>query len=66
MSPLARLRPRERDVLALVARGLGNAAIGARLCVAVGTVGKDLIAIYRALGVRNRTEAARVYWRERG
>ncbi|TDW14422.1 response regulator transcription factor [Kribbella kalugense] len=41
-SPLDRLTPREREVLALMAEGLGNTAIGAKLVVSDGAVHKHV------------------------
>ncbi|MFC6162972.1 response regulator transcription factor [Kribbella jiaozuonensis] len=41
-SPLDRLTPREREVLALMAEGLGNAAIGAKLVISEGAVHKHV------------------------
>jgi DNA-binding NarL/FixJ family response regulator len=55
--PLGRLTPRERDVLALVARGLTDAAIAGRLGIAEATVHKHLEHVYRKLSVTNRVSA---------
>ena len=55
---LARLSPREREVLELVSAGLTNAAIGERLWISPGTVKKHLENIYAKLGVAGRTAAA--------
>jgi ATP/maltotriose-dependent transcriptional regulator MalT len=43
--------------LCLVAEGLSNEAIGAKLFISVGTVKWCLNGIYHKLDVRNRTEA---------
>lgn len=48
---------RELDVLRLVAQGLSNEEIGARLFISVGTVKWYLNGVYHKLAVRNRTEA---------
>lgn len=48
----------ERDVAALAAEGLSNAAIAGRLVIAPGTVKTHLSRIYGKLGVANRTELA--------
>jgi DNA-binding CsgD family transcriptional regulator len=54
---------REAEVLEMVARGLTNAQIAAGLGVTVHAVKFHLAAVYRKLGVTNRTEAASVYLR---
>jgi DNA-binding NarL/FixJ family response regulator len=41
-SPLDRLTPREREVLALMAEGLGNTAIGKKLVISDGAVHKPV------------------------
>jgi DNA-binding NarL/FixJ family response regulator len=46
---LARLSPRERDVLALMAEGLGNSAIAGRLVVTDGAVHKHIRSIFAKL-----------------
>jgi DNA-binding CsgD family transcriptional regulator len=51
------LTPREREVLAWVARGKTNSEIARRLCLAPGTVGKHLENVYAKLGVSTRTAA---------
>jgi ATP/maltotriose-dependent transcriptional regulator MalT len=51
------LSEREREVLRLVAEGLSNEAVGAKLFISVGTVKWYLNGIYHKLDVRNRTEA---------
>ncbi|GAA5131014.1 helix-turn-helix transcriptional regulator [Pseudonocardia adelaidensis] len=52
------LTPTERDVVALVARGLGNQAIGAQLLITEGTVRTHLRSVFGKLGLRSRTELA--------
>jgi two-component system NarL family response regulator len=52
------LTPRERAVLELVAKGLSNREIGARLSTAPGTIKVHLGRIYAKLGVGDRTAAA--------
>lgn len=47
--PLARLSPRERDVLALIAEGHSNTAIACRLCVSDAAVGKHVGNIFAKL-----------------
>jgi DNA-binding NarL/FixJ family response regulator len=53
------LSPRELEVLALVADGLSNREIGDRLFVTEQTAKSHVANIFRKLGVKNRTEAAR-------
>jgi DNA-binding NarL/FixJ family response regulator len=57
------LSPRELEVLQLISRGLTNGEVAARLHVSVHAVKFHLAAIYRRLGVSNRTEAAVTYLR---
>jgi DNA-binding NarL/FixJ family response regulator len=57
------LTPREREVWALVAAGLSNHAIAARLRLSENTVKFHLQHLFAKLGVRNRTEAALKYER---
>lgn len=51
------LTQRQLEVLALLARGLPNKSIARELGLSEGTVKVHLLAIFRALAVRNRTEA---------
>ena len=51
------LTPREREVLDLIAQGLGNATIAARLQLSPKTVGNHISAIFTKLGVATRAEA---------
>jgi DNA-binding NarL/FixJ family response regulator len=51
------LTPREREVLDLIAAGLGNAAIAARLGLAPATVGNHITSIFGKLQVASRAEA---------
>jgi DNA-binding NarL/FixJ family response regulator len=66
VDPLKALSPREAEVLAMAARGLTNADVAARLHVTVHAVKFHLAAIYRKLGVSNRTEAAFLFLRASG
>jgi DNA-binding NarL/FixJ family response regulator len=54
---LTELTPREREVLNLIAQGLGNHAIAARLRLTTKTVSNHISAIYAKLGVADRAEA---------
>ena len=51
------LTPREREVLALMARGLPNKQIGARLAISLHTVKFHVASILAKLGAASRTEA---------
>jgi len=51
------LTPREREVLMLIASGLGNAAIASRLGLAANTVGNHISNIFAKLQVASRAEA---------
>lgn len=55
---LAGLTARQMDVYRAAARGLPNKLIARQLNIAESTVKAHLTAVYTALGVRNRTEAA--------
>lgn len=52
------LTPRQREVLAVVAAGFSNKQISARFNLSEKTVKVHVGAIFRALGVVNRTQAA--------
>jgi DNA-binding NarL/FixJ family response regulator len=54
------LSAREHDVLMLLTTGATNREIAAALHVSAETVKKHAAALYRKLGVRNRTEAAQL------
>ena len=56
-APATVLTRREIDVLVLVAAGLSNRAVGARLHLTEGTVKSHLARIYAKLGVDSRTAA---------
>jgi DNA-binding NarL/FixJ family response regulator len=56
------LSPRELDVVKLVARGLTNAEIAARLFISVGTVKTHLGSVQAKLDARNRVEIAAWAW----
>jgi DNA-binding NarL/FixJ family response regulator len=54
------LTPRERDILALLADGLGNKQIAARLGISTNTVKTHLEVLFDKLDVSSRTEAVTV------
>lgn len=58
---VARLTDRDRELVALVAEGLDNRDIAARLFLSEGTVRNRISAILDRLGLRNRTQLA-VTW----
>jgi DNA-binding NarL/FixJ family response regulator len=53
----ASLSPREREVLALITLGLGNAEIAARLSISEKTVRNHVSNIFDKLGVWTRAQA---------
>lgn len=57
------LSPREMQVLDMASLGLTNGQIASRLHVSIHAVKFHLAAVYRKLGVANRTEAAFLYLR---
>lgn len=56
---MVRLTPRQRDVLEQLCQGRTNKEIALRLGMSDNTVRTHLAALFRVLGVRTRTEAAR-------
>jgi DNA-binding NarL/FixJ family response regulator len=54
---LGRLSYRQKQILAMAADGLPNKEIAARLSIAEGTVKAHMHAIFKVLGVSNRTQA---------
>jgi DNA-binding NarL/FixJ family response regulator len=53
------LSARQREILELVVEGLSNAEIAGRLYLSESTIKQHLRAVYKVLGVSNRTEAAK-------
>jgi DNA-binding NarL/FixJ family response regulator len=53
------LSARQREILEMVVEGLSNAEIAARLYISESTIKQHLRAVYKVLGVRNRTQAAK-------
>ena len=53
------LSARQREILEMVEEGLSNAQIAGRLYLSESTIKQHLRAVYKGLGVRNRTEAAK-------
>lgn len=58
------LTRRQAGILALVADGLTNAAIGRRLGIRTNTVSDHLKAVYARIGARNRTAAVVWLWQQ--
>jgi DNA-binding NarL/FixJ family response regulator len=58
-SPVARLTPREREVLAEMAQGKNNAAIAASLVLTERAVEKHINAMFAKLGVSEETDVHR-------
>jgi DNA-binding NarL/FixJ family response regulator len=65
-NPLADLSRREEDILKLVAQGLSNKEVGARLDIQEKTVKHYMTSILQKLHVRNRVEAAMLARRHLG
>jgi DNA-binding NarL/FixJ family response regulator len=63
--PSSPLTSREEDVLAAVARGLGNEEIGRELHISLSTVKTHLASLMAKVGARNRVELA-IWAHERG
>jgi DNA-binding NarL/FixJ family response regulator len=57
---LAALGEQERRIALLVSRGMTNREVGEALFLSPKTIERRLGAIYRAVGVRSRTELARL------
>jgi DNA-binding NarL/FixJ family response regulator len=53
------LSARKREILEMVVEGLSNAQIAGRLYVSESTIKQHLRAVYKVLGVSNRTQAAK-------
>lgn len=66
MSPCHRLTKREREVMALVAKGQRNRQIAERLTITEGTVEVHLHNIFQKLDCSTRTEAALLYMANMG
>jgi DNA-binding NarL/FixJ family response regulator len=60
IAPPQSLTPREGEVLALLAEGLGNRAIAARMAISEHTVKTHVAAIFAKLGVSTRAEAVAI------
>ncbi|MFO1493264.1 MAG: response regulator transcription factor [Lysobacterales bacterium] len=63
--PLAQLSARERDVLLLIAEGLSNQAIAARLNIGEATVKTHVGNLLSKLDLSDRTQAAVWVWRQK-
>jgi DNA-binding NarL/FixJ family response regulator len=57
---LGKLTPRERDVMALLVRGLANKEIAHELVISTNTVKRYLKSIFEKLAVENRAAAVAV------
>jgi DNA-binding NarL/FixJ family response regulator len=57
LSSLAELTPREREVLAMVGRGLSNAELAEALVISEGTIKTHVSRILMKLGLRDRVQA---------
>jgi len=61
---LKTLTPRERDIARLVAQGLTNKEIAARVYLSEGTVRNNIVVIMEKLNVTNRTQLGMAYYSE--
>jgi DNA-binding NarL/FixJ family response regulator len=59
-SPLSKLTPREKEVFALMTKGLMNKQIASQLGVSHATVKNHVTSILRKLGAKVRTEAVAI------
>ncbi|TDQ40886.1 response regulator transcription factor [Aureibacillus halotolerans] len=59
------LTPREKDIVQLVAEGFSNKEIAQHLYISEGTVRNTLSVILEKLMLRDRTQLAIFYWRQR-
>jgi len=57
-SSAPQIRPREKQILILIARGLSNADIASELFLSEGTVRNYASALFNRIGVTDRTQAA--------
>ena len=62
---IAKLSPREREIITLIGEGLKNEAIAARLCISEATVRNHLTSVLDKLGVADRFELAVYAFRHR-
>ncbi|MCC6630279.1 MAG: helix-turn-helix transcriptional regulator [Chloroflexi bacterium] len=62
---VAGLTDRQRRLLRLAAGGVGRPEIALRLGLSEAVVARELAALYRALGVQTRDDAALVWWGSR-
>jgi DNA-binding NarL/FixJ family response regulator len=58
-SKIGDLSSRQREILEMGVEGLSNAQIARRLYLSESTIKQHLRAVYKVLGVRNRTQAAK-------
>jgi DNA-binding NarL/FixJ family response regulator len=61
--PGEELSAREREAIELVAGGLTNKEVAAKMGVSISTVKGYMVDIFRKAGVNNRTSAA-LWWKE--
>jgi DNA-binding NarL/FixJ family response regulator len=62
---LSALRPRQLEILELVAEGLSNEQIAKRLWLSMSTIKQHLRGAYKFMGVHNRNQAAVVFRRNK-
>lgn len=64
-APAGHLTKREREVMQLMADGHRDPQIAAQLQIALGTVRAHIRQVRKKLGVKNRTHAVAILWRQR-
>ena len=62
LSSLTNLTPRQGEILEFMSQGLTNKEIARKMGLSDGTIRAHVAAIFRAMGVRNRLQATKIYF----